>query len=161
MLLVGGVLLWPVARLAVVNPIGGPAVVSNADARTIVSGLLRNVYRAFDYRGESVIYDTLERSAAGDLLTQIYLETQRALELQNQGGARAKVQQVEIIDATTSNLAGEVGFTSQCIWNVTGSVGHWGHIHQRRNQYEAILEVKPVGGIWKITSLDLLSEERL
>ncbi len=159
--LVVAVLLWPVARLAVVNPISGPAAVSNADARTIVSGLLRNVYRAFDYRGESVIYDTLERSAAGDLLTQIYLETQRALELQNQGGARAKVQQVEIIDATTSNLAGEVGFTSQCVWNVTGSVGHWGHIHQRRNQYEAILEVKPVGGVWKITGLDLLSEERL
>ncbi len=160
-LLVGAALLWPFVRFAVVNPIGGPAAVSNADAGTIVSGLLRNVYRAFDYRDESVIYDTLQRSAAGDLLTQIYLETQRALELQNQGGARAKVKEVQIIDSTTSNIPGEVGFISPCTWNVTGSVGHWGHIHQRRNQYEAILTVKPVDGVWKITDLELLGEERL
>ncbi len=42
-----------------------------------------------------------------------------------------------------------------------GSVGHWGHLHQRRNQYEAILTVKPVDGVWKITDLELLGEERL
>ena len=160
-LLVVAAILWPFAQITVVNPIGRAAAVSSTDAQAIVSGLLRNVYRAFDYHTESVIYDTLDRSAAGDLLTQIYLETQRALELQNQGGARAKVKALEIIGSTTSNLTGEVGFVSQCTWNVTGSVGHWGHIHQRRNQYEAILTVKPVDGVWKITDLELLGEERL
>ena len=134
---------------------------TGSDAQVIVTGLLRNVYRAFDFRDESVIYDTLERSAAGDLLTRIYLETRQALELKNQGGARAKVTDVEMMSAETTDLPEEVGFMTQCTWNVAGSVGHWGHIHQRRNRYEAVFTVKPVGGVWKITQLELVSEERL
>jgi hypothetical protein len=155
-----GIVLWPYARVTIRNPVAGVGV-TGSDAQVIVTGLLRNVYRAFDFREEGVIYDTLERSAAGDLLTHIYLETRRALELKNQGGARAKVTDVEVLTAETTNLSDEVGFVTQCTWNVAGSVGHWGHIHQRRNQYEAVLTVKPIDGMWKITELELVSEERL
>ena len=135
--------------------------VSNRDAKMIVTGLLKNVYRAFDYREESVIYDTLERSASGELLAQIYLETRKGLELQSQGGARVKVKNVEVLNISTTSLSDEVGFVSRCTWNVSGSVGHWGHIHQRTNQYQADLTVKPVDGMWKMTDLELLQEERL
>ena len=135
--------------------------VSNRNAKTIVTGLLKNVYRAFDYREESVIYDTLERSASGELLAQIYLETRKGLELQSQGGARVKVKNVEVLNIRTTSLSDEVGFVSRCTWNVSGSVGHWGHIHQRTNQYQADLTVKPVDGMWKMTDLELLQEERL
>jgi hypothetical protein len=159
-LVVLGIVLWPYARVTVRNPLTR-STVTDPDAQVIVTGLLRNVYRAFDFRDESVIYDTLERSATGDLLTRIYLETRRALELKNQGGARAKVTDVEMMSAETTDLADEVGFVTQCTWKVAGSVGHWGHIHQRRNQYEAVFTVKPVDGVWKITRLELVSEERL
>ena len=138
-----------------------PSYVSDDDAATIVTGLLENIYRSFDYRDESVIYDSLERSATGELLTDIYLETRRSLELENQGGARAKVKEVEMLDSSQEPLPGEVGFIARCTWNVAGSVGHWGHIHQRRNQYEARFVVKAVDGAWKITELELLQEERL
>jgi hypothetical protein len=162
MLLVAvGIVLWPHARFTARNPLAGTAAVTGQDAQVIVAGLLRNVYRAFDFREEGVIYDTLERSAAGDLLTRIYLETRRALELKNQGGARAKVTDVEMLSAETTNLSDEVGFVAQCTWNVAGSVGHWGHVHQRRNQYDAVFTVKPIGGVWKITELELVSEQRL
>ena len=124
-------------------------------------GLLENVYRSFDYREESVIYDALARSAAGDLLTDIYLETRRSLELENQGGARAKVQDVTIVASEHQALGGETGFVSTCTWNVAGSVGHWGHVHRRRNQYQARFVVRAVDGLWKITDLELLQEERL
>ena len=67
--------------------------VSDQDAREIVGDLLRNVYQAFDYREEERIYDVLAHSVSGDLLTEIYLETQRSLEIENQGGARAKVKE--------------------------------------------------------------------
>ena len=47
-------------------------------------------------------------------------------------------------------------------WNVAGSVGHWGHVHQRQqNQYQARFVVNAVDGLWKITDLELLQEERL
>ena len=70
------------------------------DERTteIVSSLLHNIYRAFDFRGEENIYDVLDQSVSGDLLTDIYLETRRGLELASQGGARAKVKEIEMLE---------------------------------------------------------------
>jgi hypothetical protein len=137
------------------------ASVSDDHAGEIITALLRNVYHAFDYRDESAIYDMLERSVTGELLTQTYLETRRGLELASQGGARAKVKQVELLEVDSRRLSGGRGFSARCTWNVSGSVGHWGHIHQRTNQYQAELTVLPEAGGWKITDLQLLSEERL
>ena len=42
-----------------------------------------------------------------------------------------------------------------------GSVGHRGHIHIRKNQYEADIAVEPVDGAWKITGLELPEEKRI
>ena len=149
------------ARFAVPVPgAGGPAL-SQEKAREILAGLLRNVYCAFDYRDEARIYDTLDRSAQGDLLTQIYLDTRRSLELRNQGGARVKVKSVDLISTAAKALADRPGVEVVCVWQVAGSVGHWGHIHQRRNQYEAVLTIEPVDRQWKLTSLELTNEERL
>ena len=50
---------------------------------------------------------------------------------------------------------------SQTQWNVLGAVGHWGHIHQRAIRYDAEITVQPIDGVWKVTDLQLLSEERL
>jgi hypothetical protein len=137
------------------------AGVDDDEASDILASLLHNVYRAFDFRDESTIYDVLERSASGDLLEAIYLETRQGLELASQGGARAKVKEIELISVRSEDLDGRAGFRAHCTWNVRGSVGHWGHIHQRTNQYEAELTVAPVDGHLKIKSLELLQEERL
>ncbi|MEE9244643.1 MAG: hypothetical protein V3U63_00450 [Gemmatimonadota bacterium] len=154
------------SALAVVLAVAVPAGVkssrvSDRDAEAIVAALLKNTYRAFDYRDENRIYDALEKSAAGELLTDIYLETRRSLEIENQGGARAKVKEVEVLSAVHSPLDGELGFVTLATWNVSGSVGHWGHIHQRTNQYEARFTVQAIDGVWKITGLELLQEQRL
>jgi hypothetical protein len=133
---------------------------SDEEAQVIVGGLLSNIYQAFDFRDEEVIYDALGHSASGDLLTQIYLETRRSLELQNQGGARVKVKNVEMLTTKSQSLGSDSGFEAVCTWNASGSVGHWGHIHQRTNQYEARLVVIPIDGAWKITQLEILQEVR-
>jgi hypothetical protein len=150
-------LLLTVASFALTRP----ARMTDDRAQEIVSGLLHNIYRAFDFRDEGTIYDVLERSVTGDLLTQTYLETRRGLELASQGGARAKVKQMEMIRVEPRKLTGEPGFAARCVWNVSGAVGHWGHIHQRTNQYEAEMTVQPVNGVWKLTRLELLQEERI
>jgi hypothetical protein len=126
----------------------------------LTGNLLHNVYRAFDYRGEEVIYDVLANSASGDLLTDIYLETRRGLELANQGGARVKVKDIEMIETSLLDSHGN-SFQVVSRWNVSGSVGHWGHIHQRRNAYHARLEISELDGVWKLTGLEILEEERL
>jgi hypothetical protein len=126
----------------------------------LVGDLLHNVYRAFDYRGEEVIYDVLEKSVSGELLTDIYLETQKGLELVNQGGARVKVKTTEVGSAELVARDGN-RLTIVSDWNVSGSVGHWGHVHQRTNGYRANLEVSEIDGVWKLTGLEILEEQRL
>ena len=126
----------------------------------LVGDILHNVYRAFDYRGEEVIYDVLEESVSGELLTDIYLETQKGLELENQGGARVKVKATEV---SNTELVARDGnrLTIAGSWTVYGSVGHWGHVHQRTNGYHANLEISEVDGAWKLTGLEIVDEQRL
>lgn len=146
---------------AVSVPAGIRLGVSDDEAQDVLGTLLRNVYLAFDYRDEERIYDTLEQSVAGELLTDVFLETQRSLELENQGGARAKVKEVTILEGSYGPAEGGAGFESDLTWNVLGSVGHWGHIHQRVNQYHARFVVQSIEGQWKITALEVLEERRL
>ena len=135
--------------------------VSTEDAAAVTLSLLHNVYRAFDYRDESVVYDILSRSVGGDLLTQIYLETRQSLTLASQGGARVKVNKVDLLACRSAPVDGQHEFVADCEWTVTGSVGHWGHIHQRKNRYHGQLAITDSNGQWKLTEIELLSEERL
>ena len=137
-----------------------PVEVNDERLKQLVGDLLHNVYRAFDYRGEDVIYDVLEKSVSGELLTDIYLETQKSLELANQGGARVKVKTTEVSNAELMKRNGDI-LTIASDWNVSGSVGHWGHVHQRTNAYRAVLEVSEIDGVWKLTDLEILEEQRL
>jgi len=128
--------------------------------RELAGGLLHNIYRAFDYRGEEQIYDVLAKSVTGNLLNDVYLETRNGLELANQGGAQVKVKNIEMLEV--SNIGeNDDGLLVEARWNVAGSVGHWGHIHQRTNAYHARLTLQDIDGAWKLTSLDILEEERL
>lgn len=131
-------------------------------ADEVVYVLLKNTYRAFDYRKESDVYDVLAKSVAGELLTKVYLEVQKSLELESQGGARARVYELdlrkcELIEATKKHTD---GFNVRCSWVAIGTVTHWGHTHDRVNRYEAQLSVAVVDGEWKLKSLDLLNQER-
>jgi DNA-binding protein Fis len=134
--------------------------IESGEAREIVATLLYNVYRSFDFRQEEEVYDMLAKSVDGPLLETTYLETRRGLVLQNQGGARAKVNEVELQEVEPEPTGDGDGFSVEADWVVGGSVGHWGHIHQRRNRYLAHLKIEPVDGKWKITGMDVTSEER-
>ena len=134
--------------------------VDQQQIQKLAADLLHNIYRAFDYRDEEKIYDTLNKSVAGELLTDIYLQTKRSLVLANQGGARAKVKTLELV-STDNLIRQDDGFSIHTIWNVFGSVGHWGHVHQRTNQYEANLSFRPLDGQWKLTSMEVIQEHRL
>ncbi len=160
-MLLAGFLFWPFVQVPVPAPGVLRPALSDRQAGEILAALLKNIYRAFDYREERVIYDALAASVSGDLLTRTYLETHQALLLQNQGGARAKVQDVQILKSKATALRGEPGFAVECSWVVNGAVGHWGHIHFRRNRYEAMVSVHEEDGSWKITHLEVLHEQRL
>ena len=149
-LLLAGGTLW----------LGQAASPSSEKTQRVVSRLLQNIYHAFDYRKEEKIYDVLSSSVEGDLLTQIYLETRKGLVLANQGGARTKVTNVAVAEVIPED-AGQGKINATATWDVTGSVGHWGHVHTRQNRYSAKMLLSPESGNWKIEDLEILEEERV
>lgn len=140
-----------------------PVRATDPDDRTrasIAETLLKNIYRAFDYRDEKVIYDALARSVQGELLADTYLRIHGSLLMQEQGGAVARVELVEPLETRVSN-AQSGAYTAQVKWQVTGTVEHWGHIHTRINAYEALLRIRRAAGAWKITGLEAGKQERV
>jgi hypothetical protein len=138
------------------------AQLSDNESMIVLNSLLKNVYRSFDFREESDIYDRLAISVSGNLLEDIYLQNRKSMVIEQAGGAQAKVKKVEILKATPTDTPGKGGSrTYRTEWTAMGTVGHWGHIHTRLNRYEALISLTPVNGSWKITGLELLEEKRI
>ena len=133
---------------------------SKPEASSLINHLLKNTYRAFDFREESDIYDKLAISNDDKLLAEIYIQTKKSMKLKSQGGIEVKLKDVEILEVEEVPTDGE-GISFKCKWIVRGDVGHWGHIHSRTNQYYAILNVKNDNGIWKLNDIDIIEEVRL
>jgi len=160
-LIVIGGLLFPVGNVSVQRPAALTAQVEEDQALAILESLLKNIYRSFDFREESDIYDRLATSVHGDLLQTIYLQNRKSLVVTQAGGARARVKEVKLQDISVTSPDNSLELKFHANWTAAGTVGHWGHIHSRKNQYEANIIVNPVEGAWKITGLDLMEEKRI
>ncbi|NNE20431.1 MAG: hypothetical protein HKN10_18345 [Myxococcales bacterium] len=134
---------------------------SGEEAAPTIHALLYNVYRALDFRDEEVVFDRLAQSLSGEVLERVYLEMRRGLRLENQGGARVRVREVDLLEVSPvqAQEAGSLRYRAK--WNATGSVGHWGHTHMRTNQYDAQITVARIGGAWKIANIEILEEQRV
>jgi hypothetical protein len=161
-LIAGRVVLYPFLKVAVAKPVVLAPQMTDRDAVAVLNSLLKNIYRSFDFREEEDVYDRLATSVSGDLLSEIYLQNRKSLVVTQAGGARARVKTVEILEVDVKQLDDHpLGRLFHARWTATGTVGHWGHIHIRKNQYEANVSVEPVSGAWKITGLELLEEKRI
>jgi hypothetical protein len=162
LLVAGGVLLFPLAKVPVAKPAAMAPEVTDEQAGEILYSLLKNVYRAFDFREEEDVYDRLALSTAGGLLEKVYLQNRKSFEVKRAGGAQARVKEVEIKKAEVDDVEGNpLGLLFRAEWTAMGEVGHWGHTHMRQNEYRADITVEPVDGSWKITGLELLEEKRI
>lgn len=153
-------IVGPVVQTAVAVPGLAGRTPSERQARRILSGMLPNIYRALEFRDEATIYDRLAVSVTGETLSDVYLEQRRALEVEERGGAQARVEAVEVLEATDIRSA-DAGFDVRAVWTVGGMVTHFGHRHFRQNRYDARLGIVPVEGAWKIGSIEVLEQERV
>ena len=141
-------------------------VPDQAEAVEIFTSLQRNIYRAFDYKSESDVYDVLAQSVAGELLDRIYNEVYQSLIMRDEGGAMARVESVDVLDAAleSGGVAQDdksVAFRIKSRWRVNGAVHHWGHVHRRTNEYNARFTIAQRDGTWKITDVETLAQERV
>jgi hypothetical protein len=153
---------YPFARLTLSRPALMAGSLDDERATALLETLLKNVYRAFDFRDEEDVYDKLALTVSGDLLTDIYLQNRRSMAIQQAGGAQAKIKEVAVEEARAERVDGEgLTYALHGTWTALGTVGHWGHVHQRKNRYEAVVTVAAKDGAWKIVDLELRDERRV
>jgi len=160
-MLVIAILLGPFGNLAIAMPWSAGSAPSASQAKRILAGVLPNIYRALEFREESVVFDRLALSVTGDTLTEVYLDQRKVLVMEERGGARARVEAVEVIEVKSVEPESAGGFSAEAIWTVGGTVTHFGHRHFRQNRYDARVALVPDEGIWKIRLIEVLNEERL
>ncbi len=161
-LVVTGISSFPYARVSIARPAAIAGTLDDQQATALLELLLKNVYRAFDFREEEDVYDKLAISVTGDLLADVYLENRRSFAVQAAGGAQAKVKEVNVRNASAERLDDSpLGYALRGQWTAMGTVGHWGHVHTRQNLYDAIVTIKAVDGTWKITELEVIEEDRI
>ncbi|WP_455211100.1 hypothetical protein [Kaarinaea lacus] len=162
LVLVAGIVSYPYVNIATAKPVPLLTSIKDTEANKILESLLKNVYRAFDFRDEQDVYDKLALSIDGDLLADVYLQHRKSFTVQKAGGAQAKVKEVNMLNATAEPVDGESHtYNIKSQWTAMGTVGHWGHVHTRVNQYDAIVKIKAIDNNWKIVGLELLEEKRL
>ena len=138
---------------------------SNEDATQVFAQLHKNMFRAFDYQNESDVYDALSKSVDGELLRQLYLDINQSLKVKEQGGAIARVNEVNLLEGQKSRSAINPDdelpeFDYACKWNLIGTIEHWGHIHERENKYDANFKIQLKDDAWKITEMQVNNEEQ-
>ena len=82
------------------------------------------------------------------------------LEARSRGGARGRVEDVEIVEVRSVRPAAEGASTIEAVWVLGGSVSHYGHTHYRRNRNHGRVTITPEAGVWKIRDLEVLEEAR-
>lgn len=161
-MLVGlGFLFVDTAKVELASPFepAGTIRINDETASRVFDQLHTNLFRAFDYSQEEDVYDALAVSINGPLLRKLYLQINKSLRIEQEGGAIANIEQVERLSGErleTPFVAN--GFRYRSKWNIVGTIEHWGHIHQRTNQYDAHFDVQIVDGDWKLTSMEILDQ---
>jgi hypothetical protein len=141
---------------------------SEAEIEAIFRPLHANLYRAFDYAEDEAIYDALARSVDGPLLEDLFLSIHQSLVMQEEGGAVSRVRglrerslEIESVGHLSDGDSARPGFVVRYRYQVDGRVVHWGHAHDRTNEYLARYTVvaKPEG--WRIAAAQVLEQARV
>ncbi len=144
------------------HPWKHPKELSTDQAKDVFTALHSGLYRSLDFGTEDRIYDALAQTVDGELLEDLYLQLRQSLELRDQGGAIARIRSIEYdagaAVARKDSVVPWPGFQYKSTWTVSGTVEHWGHVHERQNQFDAVFTIEPRDGHWKITRMDVAGQ---
>ena len=146
--------------LVVTNGSRATTLGSHEEAASTLEELLTHLYGAFDEDSERAVYRRLAESVTDEQINQIYLEHRRALDSAERGGARASVDRVEILSVRRLRNGDAGSMLIDATWTVSGRVDHFGHAHERRNRYDALVKLVPVDNKWKIGNIEVSDWER-
>ncbi len=137
---------------------------NSEQALAIFEVLHGRIYQAFSASNEAAIYELLESSVHPSILDEVYGEIYESLVMREHGGAVCSIEGIDEGSGRVVFPAGESAlgaFRVEWAWTLNGLVSHWGHLHRRRNEYEAVYEVVLDNGAWKIGNVEVLQHRRV
>ncbi len=153
--------ILPLGTLRVDIPFHSPDAPSAAQAGRVMDTLLTDAYLAFNLDDEDAAFDRLARNLSEELVADVYLDSRRRLTAGTREGAEVTVRDVAVTEVGDAIGTEGTAFTYPCQWAVTARVRHLQHIHNRQNVYSGELTLRVEDDRWKISGLELLSEERV
>lgn len=147
--------VWGQAQLTIQMP-GRAATVSPGEAEAIVRTLHSNLYRAADAATDEEAVEALAAAADGELMRTLVLQLIENMRADDPDAGVLAVRDVQIESARRAGKPrDDGGFDYEVIWDVTARMEHWGHVHDRRYRYDALLKIAPRHGRWLITGMEL------
>ncbi|PTX44860.1 hypothetical protein C8P64_0843 [Christiangramia gaetbulicola] len=129
--------------------------------KLIMENVLSNTYTAFNEEDEEKLFEELSRNVDTELLDNVYLDSRRRLNIGLREGAEVSVQEVELNSLGEPDLQTDKDvFEYPVQWTVTARVRHLKHIHYRKNSYTGTIALKSIDNKWKISKINLTSEDR-
>ncbi len=126
--------------------------------RAELNTALEQIYRSFELEDEAATYDQIAQSVTGDAIREIYLEVRRSLS--DQDGGRVSIDHVRVSDIDRIEWQSDGGCRMDATWAVRGTLGHFGHEHERQNRYRARIKLLPQADAWKLSSIQITEQER-
>jgi hypothetical protein len=163
LMLGAALLVVPYGTIAVPNPFFEPHAPRGEDARRVVARVLGDTYHAFNLADEEELYDTLADNVTGGLVDDLYLDGRRRLTAGTREGTQVTVRDVSVLEIGEpfGGVNADEGFSYDCRWAVVARVQHLQHIHHRQNLYNGVLTLQSDDGRWKISGVELVSEDRV
>jgi hypothetical protein len=156
--LVGAVALAPFTAIEVENPLAGPP--DETTATEIIGELVGNLHTALQLRDESKLRESLAINVAASQLDDVLPELQRAFAIRIQGGGAAQLEGIDAVEVRNIEQRPDGGFQALAAWSANASAGHWGHLHRRRIRFDALIELVPADGAWKLAAVTVVNLEQ-
>lgn len=118
----------------------------------------RRIYDIYKLREGGAVYDVLAESCTGKELEREVFEYLKCLRVQKELDTYVSIVDVIYNDVRVRTFDSESAEIF-CKWIVIGKVRHPTHIHRKVNLNEAIYQVALRGGVMRITSYDLLTNQ--
>jgi hypothetical protein len=159
-LAIAGLLVAFGARdLAIVRmpqPFASRPHVTASEADSIVRTLHANLYRAADAATDEEAVAALTASADTSLARSLLMQLLEYMRFGEDEEAMLAIHDAKIETGEKIADRGESGgFDYRTTWDVTARLEHWGHVHDRRYRYDAVLTIEPRQDRWAITDIDL------
>ena len=143
------------AKIEVENPL--KSLPNQQEAAEIIGALVTTLHTAHGLRNEERLREALTLTVSEDHLDAVSQELRRALKIEILGGGVAQAKSISDVSVRDiARLDGRPGFQAYAEWSVDARATHWGHLHQRRMRFYAIMDLAPIENKWKLLGITVV-----